>query len=534
MTVVAAQPAAPLGGVVRNLVINAASCVAMFGVGLLLVPVLVGAYGLVEYGLIMAARLFLLEGLMRLFDLGLPDVAARAVARARGGEKRRAREQVAACLTLSALQALLTAGALALLAGPLAGALAGVEGGRHVAAMRDVLLWTAAGLLLQYPGQVFEGILRGRERFDLIRLAEIGFLLSAGAGAVIAVRRDAPFDVIAYIWIALSTLRYAALAAFVTAGDRGPARQRAREREAAQGGGRRRPSRGDHASVLRLALGLWLTRVHMTAANFLPQVIIAKLLGPASLAIYDILNRPTRYLRMALNLMAGVLFPAAARLDGGRHDAHLRQVVVVTCGLLAALFLPPVGALMAFGDRVLAVWIGAEYAHLGPWLAVFLAWVAMMVVSLPGILALSTRPGALRAINRLGFLQLALMLAVGLILTPRMGELAFVLGGTLAAAAVLPSQMGLIRREIGAGWWEVLRHPVRFALAGLVPLAVVPLLPPARPDDPLFLVAALGGWVVLHGLSILLLGLRPADRAALLRLAVGARRGWRRNAAVEP
>ncbi len=514
MTMAAASPA-PLGGVVRNVTINGASCVVLFGVGLLLVPILVGEYGLVEYGLIMAARLFLLEGLMRVFDLGLPEVAARSVARARGGDGGRARAQVASCLWLSLAQGLLTAVALAALAGPLAAMLAPVEGGRYVPVMRDVLLWTAAALVLQYPGQVFEGVLRGRERFDLVRLAEIGFLLSAGIAVVLAVARDLPFQAAAYIWIALSTARYVAVGLMAVL------HGRRRRTETSDD----RPGRGDHGAVLRLALGLWLTRIHTTAANFLPQLLIAKLLGPASLGLFDILSRPTRYLRMALNLMASALYPAAARLDGGRNEAHLKQVVVVTGGLLAALFLPPIAALMVFADRLLAVWIDPAYAPYGPWLAVFLGWIAMMVLSQPGILALTTRPEALRRINRLGFLQLGLMLATGVGFMGGLEERAFVAGGTLAAAAVLPFQMDLIRREVGVGWWDILRHPVRFLAAGLIPLAATALLPDAPVGDAPFLAVVLAGWLLLHGLAILAVGLSARDRAALLGLVPILRKG---------
>jgi len=489
---------------VRNLGINAVSCVVMFGVGLLMVPLLVGAYGLVEYGLIMAARLFLLEGLMRVFDFGLPEVAARAVARRRGGDAGTAGGQVPASLLLGTGLGLLTAGGLALATPALTGMLVD-DAIQYRDDMAMVLLWTAAALVLQYPGQVCEGILRGRERFDWVRGAEVAYIALAGLASLLLVWQGRGFAAVALAWVALSTLKFAVLmlVAWTT-----------RDRSVPRGV----PAGGALGQTVRLGWGLWLNRVYLTAVAFLPQLLIARFLGPAALGLYDILNRPVRYLRMALNLVSSAVYPAAARLDGAGADGDLRRMVTLSGALTCALFLPALTAVLVFADRVLAVWVGADYAVYGPWLAALMGWMLLMVASQPGIMALTSRPAALHRLNRLGFLQLGLLVAIGLLLVERLEALAFIAGSMAAALLVIPWQMGLIRREVGLGWGGLLRHPVRFLAGGLLPLALLPWLP-ATPVDSTPALLGLGtGWVALHYLGILLIGLTGQERRTLWHL----------------
>ena len=67
---------------VRNTAINFAAFGLVSLISLALVPLLIAAYGLEFFGLIVLARLLLPTGIMGLFDLGLPNSATRHIAHA--------------------------------------------------------------------------------------------------------------------------------------------------------------------------------------------------------------------------------------------------------------------------------------------------------------------------------------------------------------------------------------------------------------------------------------------------------------------
>src|SRR6516165_5816371 len=117
----------------RHLLINTIASAAAYGavsiVGFLLVPVLVGHYGLKEFGFIVLARLFLPTGVLILFDFGFSEIASQSVARAR---ETRDWDGAAADLQILFAMALVVSAALALCliagAAPLARLFAAGEG----------------------------------------------------------------------------------------------------------------------------------------------------------------------------------------------------------------------------------------------------------------------------------------------------------------------------------------------------------------------------------------------------------------------
>ena len=72
---------------IKRLIHNTVISAFAFGVaallGLAVIPLIIGTWGVTEFGLIVISRLLLPSGMMAVLDLGLSEVATQVVARAR-------------------------------------------------------------------------------------------------------------------------------------------------------------------------------------------------------------------------------------------------------------------------------------------------------------------------------------------------------------------------------------------------------------------------------------------------------------------
>jgi O-antigen/teichoic acid export membrane protein len=94
------------------------------------------------------------------------------------------------------------------------------------------------------------------------------------------------------------------------------------------------------------------------------NVLVASALGPAALAVF---SRPLvllRHLEAFLNKFSYVLTPMAGSLQSSGQDEDIRRLFVQSTRIGVAMTLPAVLILLVFGDVILNVWMGPEYAHI--------------------------------------------------------------------------------------------------------------------------------------------------------------------------
>lgn len=422
--------------VIRDLARNAALSGTVFAVSgviaLALVPILVGAYGLYAFGLLMLVRALLPTGVLAALDLGVSEVATQAIARAQvNGNWDEAAARLRALLMIAVAVALV-------------GALGVFALGTWIEFWMDVqddykwsfvslIQMTGGALLLLFPALVAEGVLKGFEAYRWLRAAEIvSTMLYAGA-AVLAVRRGFAYDAVGYAFLASIILRFAALSALALA----LLRQR--------GALRWLPTNGHWGPTMKLC---WL----MMRGKFLgvlqsqaPPVLIGALIGAVAVGVYDIIMRLPRFAKSVLGLLNALVMPLATRLDEKEDAAGQRRLGSVGMLLVPAIAVPPlaVGALLS--EPLMRYWMGAEFASLWSWQAVAFTIPLASAIIGSGSVALLAKQDAARRLLRFTALQVAAQYIVALALVNWLDERSFILGQALATVLLFAPQLMLVR-----------------------------------------------------------------------------------------
>ena len=151
-------------------------------------------------GLIVLARAFLPSGFLALVDLGVSEITTQAVARGRGGDWAVASEKVSLLDRHRGATGIASGMVLWICAAPLA--MIFKVAPDEAKAFVSILSVTAFVLPIAFLGLVAEGTLKGFEEYGWLRLTEVGSNALYVAAVYVAVWRDAPFEWIAYSYLA--------------------------------------------------------------------------------------------------------------------------------------------------------------------------------------------------------------------------------------------------------------------------------------------------------------------------------------------
>ena len=446
---------------------NTAFSAIAFGIngliGLALVPVIVGAYGLAQFGLIILSRTLMPAGALGVLDLGVAETATQAVGRARGsGDWTRAGEQLGVLLALSVTVGAVIAAAIALGAPALAG-LFGAAGAERES-FTGVLAVTGVVLAAFFPGLVAEGVLKGFERFGALRCIEVLAVLGYAIATVVCISAGLSYAAVAYAYLGAMLARYLALAAVAVAAMRSAGLRPLRWSKSARD------------DVLRRSSLMFQSKILGTLQMPVPPLLIGALLGPAAVGLYEIITRLPRFLKSTLSLLASAVLPVAARLEGrGAHD-QLRGLGVKSFWLVPFVTFPVLFAAAGLARPILDLWVGPQLAAWWPWVAVMMLFPILQVPLFVSQAALLVRPEYMASANRISAAGIALQFALSLVFLRSFGAMAFVLGVALAAVLTFPFHLRLVARslEVAAGelWRPVLTHAA-LALAMAAVLAFV-------------------------------------------------------------
>ena len=398
-------------------------------IGLLLVPVLIGAYGVGGFGLILLARVLLPAGAMGIVDFGIGEITTQSVAMARtSGDwgTARARLWLLARMT-AALVAVVGVGTFAL-------AVPANDWFKVPPdmwdAFADVIRGTAIALPLLFAGLLAEGVIRGFQKFSILRSVEVGLSLAYAAAVLLGVWLSRDFAFAAWAFLAMQAAR--AVVFIAVAWRLLPHGPRAQPDAAAIQG-----------YVWERARLLFTARILGTLQHQAPTLLIGLLFGAAAVGIYDTIVRLPKFAKSALAMMGSTLLPAAMRLDAAGDHGRLQTIAGFSISVLPALIFPPIAAMAAFSGDVLNVWLGPEFVRYATWLAAFLVIPALNTIVSFQSSTLLNRPEYLRGNNRIAIVQTALQLALSLALARWMAQDAFILGQVVATACVFVAQIRL-------------------------------------------------------------------------------------------
>src|ERR1700743_2903270 len=191
---------------VQNTVVSALVFGGVAVLGVVVIPIIIRTWGVPEFGLIVLARLLLPSGLVGIIDFGLPEVTTQVVARAREHRDWAVAGSQLALLTIVSVLLAATLSVLTWFAIPAVLNWFKIEPA-HVDSFADILRYTAVANLLLFPALVWEGIVKGFERYSLLRLTEFLSTAAYVAATLYAARSGWSYEVVAYCFLGSNVLR---------------------------------------------------------------------------------------------------------------------------------------------------------------------------------------------------------------------------------------------------------------------------------------------------------------------------------------
>jgi O-antigen/teichoic acid export membrane protein len=449
--------------VLRRFVQNTAISAVAFGLagvlGLFAVGLIARSYGLAVLGLIVLVRSFLPTGFLALVDLGVSENTTQAVARGRVGDWAVASEKVSLLTAIAMTMGVVSGVAIWAAAGSLAAIFKVAPD--QVVAFISILNVTALVLPVTFLGLVAEGALKGFEQYGWLRLTEVAGNVLYVVAVYALVLRGAPFEWIAYSYLAVMMGKYlvltgaVCLAAFDT-----PLRLRSWSAV----------SRRDVSHRCWLMLN---NRIMGTFQQPLIPLAIGTLYTPAEVGIYDLITRMPRFLKTTMGPLNSAILPLSSHIDEATDKRRLQMLGRNGLVLPGAIIIPVLVVVALFSEEILKVWVGPQLSGLWPWLALSMFIPAITVMLGAGTTALMVRSDFLRFNTRLLYLQVIVQYLITALALVWLRERAFILGwvGAQVAFAPLIAHHMLSQMEIPRSlfWGQLGRHLlVALILAGLV------------------------------------------------------------------
>lgn len=420
---------------VQNTVVSAIVFGGVAVLGVVVIPIIIRTWGVTEFGLIVLARLLLPSGLLGTIDFGLSEVTTQVVARAR---EHRNWDIVGSQLLLLTIVSILLAIVLSIATWftiPLMVAQFRIEPA-HTASFTSILRYTVIANLLLFPALVWEGVVKGFERYSFLRLAE--FLTTAlyVAATIYLARGGYSYDVVAYGFLGSNVLR-----ALILLG------------AAAAAFGRYRTTLSLPAPDVRHDV---LTRCFLVMQGKLIGGIIAPIqpfligiyLGPQSVGIYDTLVRIPRLVKVVASLLTSALLPVVSRLDQRDNVERFNRFGEAGIALLPMVTVPPMVAAAVLSPAIMQIWIGPQIAPYAAWMGVMFIVTMSFQYVIFGNTLFMTRTKVQSRLNLLMGIHLVIWALVTLAAAHWLEERAYILGQTIGTVAIMPWQLSVFVKEL--------------------------------------------------------------------------------------
>lgn len=421
---------------IKRLIQNTVISALAFGVaallGLAVIPLIIGTWGVTEFGLIVISRLLLPSGMMAVLDLGLSEVATQVVARAREHRNWTQASQQIAFLGVVSVALTVVLSAAIWLSTPLFVLVMKIDVA-HLETFTHIMHYTALANLIFVPALVWEGVVKGFERYNLLRFAEVTSTASYVGLTFAASWMAAGYEMVAYVYLATLAARAVVIgfAAFVAL----------RHKHV-----RLLPWTPDirHDILHRCLLLLQGKLMGGISGPFQP-FLIGLLFGPKAVGTYDALVRLSRLSKVVVSLLTSALLPVASRLDERGSATSFQRLGDLGLVMLPMFVVPPLAATAILSPEIMNIWIGPLLAPYAFWMGLsFLVPICVQYVAI-GSLIFMTRPEVQARLNRLIAVQLLIWAVVSAATLHLFAERALILGQVIGSIVILPLQLGELR-----------------------------------------------------------------------------------------
>ncbi|AWM02422.1 hypothetical protein [Bradyrhizobium amphicarpaeae] len=421
---------------IKRLIQNTVISALAFGVaallGLAVIPLIIGTWGVTEFGLIVISRLLLPTGMMAVLDLGLSEVATQVVARAREHRNWTQASRQIAFLGAVSFALTLILSAVIWFATPLFVIVMKVDAA-HVETLTRIMHYTAIANLIFVPALVWEGTIKGFERYNLLRVAEVTSTVAYVGLTFAASWAAAGFEVVAYIYLATLVARAVVIgiAAFVAL----------RHKHV-----RLLPWTPDiRQDILHRCVLLLQGKLMGGVSGPLQPFLIGLLFGPKAVGTYDALVRLSRVSKVVVSLLTSALLPVASRLDERGSATSFQRLGDLGLVLMPMFVVPPLAATAILSPEIMNIWIGPLLAPYAFWMGLsFLVPICAQYVAI-GSLIFLTRPEVQARLNRLIAVHLLIWAVVSAATLHLFAERALILGQVIGSMLILPLQLEALR-----------------------------------------------------------------------------------------
>lgn len=494
----------------RRFLQNTAISAVAYGVagvlGLFAVGVIARSYGVAVLGLIVLVRSFLPSGFLSLIDLGVPEITTQEIARGRVGDWTVAGEKVTLLTVIAAAIGIGSGILLWAVAMPLA--VIFKVPADQTDTFVSILTVTGLALPITFLGLVVEGALKGFEEYGWLRLTEVGGNALYVVSVYAAAWSGAPFETVAYSYLAMVVAKYLVLAVVLYLLARStPLRFRAWGRE----------SRGD---VQHRCWLMFNSRIAGTFQQTLVPLAIGTLYGPTEVGAYDLITRLPRFLKATMAPLHSAILPLSTQIEEATDIRRLQMLGRNGLVLPAAIVIPILVVIGLFSEDILKVWVGPQHADQWPWLALSLLVPAVGVMLGAGQTALMVRSDFLSLNTRYLYLQVLTQYLVTAATLVWFRECAFILGWVVSNVVFAPliarRVLSFMDLPVSLFWEQVGRQ----ALVAAILAAVVTIYKLYSGPDSLIGLVMVGGigCLIAWGLSVTLI-LTRGDRAVFGRFA---------------
>lgn len=372
------------------------------------------------------------------------------------------------------------------------------------------ILWAivlvGSSVAIQFPAAVFEAVLTGYQRYDLMNGASLASLIMRTVVIILSLKMG--YGIIGISWatfvgsLLLLLVNYA-LATRVHP-DLRLTMSLADVRTFAMLG---------HHSVFAFVL-IGATRIITDAGN----IIVGAFVGPASVTFYAIAGSLTTY---ALNVISGIsttIAPRASDLEARGDHEGLKTLCLTGTRFILLIGLPILLTFVISGDMFVRLWVGAGYGEsYGPLILLSISWACNFVQSASACILMGVSRHRMAA--WLVLAQAALNITVSLSLVGSMGMLGVAWGALISSAVMnLMFQIHALRLlDIAIG--HFLFHSIVPAGVASLPFVavLVSLLASYNPPNLLTYFACVGIAVSCMALCAPWLGLNRDERALVWR-----------------
>ena len=264
-----------------------------------------------------------------------------------------------------------------------------------------ILHYTALANLVLVPALVWEGIVKGFERYNLLRISEFASTLAYVALTVWASAVSASFEIVAYIYLATLIARaLAVLVATLIALAKKSARFAAWT------------SQEFAASCCIDACCFLQGKLIGGITGPIQPFVVGLLFGPTAVGTYDALVRLSRVSKILVGLLTSALLPVASRLDERGSSTTFQRLGELGLIMLPMFTLPPLAAAAILSPEILQMWIGPLLAPYALWMGLsFVIPICAQYLAIGSVIFL-TRTEIQARLNWLMGLQLLIWAAV--------------------------------------------------------------------------------------------------------------------------